>query len=401
MTRLMPVASRLCAAVVLGAIAVLAVESGLALRGTDPDLPRPLVPTRPDGAPLSAAELKARIARDPVDYGSLIGLALALERDKRREEATTAMRAALALAPADRRALIQAAEVLARAGSEAESLAVLRRVADLYPATWRALWPAFVAALDTPAYREWFDDVARSDPRWWPEFFEFACANATLGPVRAAYLVRTGAALATEPEQRCLIARLQRERDWSGAYRLWLASLPAAERPSQPGVFNGDFERPLSGIGFDWIVPGQPGIAVETSPARGANGRYALDVQFVDKRWASWPLYQYLLLSPGRHRLEGRARPDGLETWLGLQWAVYCVDAAGKDIRQLAHTESFQGRSEWRDFQAEVAVPRDCPLQILRLELANPDATARTAGSAPVRLNGRIAFDDLRIVATE
>jgi hypothetical protein len=278
---------------------------------------------------------------------------------------------------------------------------VLRRLADLYPETGRALWPAFVAALDTPAYRGFFDDIARSDPRWWPEFFVFACANATLGPVRAAYLARADAGLASPVEQRCVIARLQREKDWDGAYRLWLASLPAADRPRAPGIFNGDFERPLSNLGVDWIAQGQAGVAVDIAPVTGATGRGALRVRFADKRWASWPLYQYALLAPGRYRLEGRARLDALDTWLGLQWALYCQDAAGRDVRQLAHTEPFAGRADWKSFRVEFAVPRECPLQLLRLELANPDATARTGGSGAVRLNGSVWFDDLRATALD
>lgn len=401
MTATRSVAARAALGVVLLGIAALVVESGVRMREFAPDAPRILIPASGGGEPLTAPQLRARVARDPVDYGSLLGLARALEREGRKAEAAAAGREALALAPADRALLVQAAELLARVGSESESLAVLRRLADLYPDTGKALWPAFVAALDTPGYRDFFADIARADPRWWPDFFEFACANATLEPLRAVYLARAAASAATPVEQRCVIARLEREKDWADAYRLWLATLPEDERSRAGGIFNGDFERPLSGIGFDWIAPGQPAVAVDTAPARGATGLQALRVRFADKRWASWPIYQYLRLAPGRYRFDGRGRADALDTWLGVQWGLYCVDALGHDVRQLAHTDAFAGRSDWREFQVELAVPRECPLQLLRLELANADPSARTGGSGAVRLNGGLWFDDLRVAALE
>ena len=387
--------------VALVGVSVLVVQSGLRMREFAPDAPRALVPLDSDGKAPTAAQLRARVGRDPIDFLSLLALAQAFEREGRRDDAVAAAREAIALAPADRAVLVPAAELLARSGSEAEALAVLRRLADLYPETGRALWPAFVAALDTPTYRSFFDDIARADPRWWPEFFEFACAHATLAPVRAAYLARAQAGLASAAEQRCVIARLQREKDWDGAYRTWRAALQEADRPRVPAIFNGDFERPLSNLGFDWIVQGQAGVAVDVAPVAGATGRNALRVRFADKRWASWPLYQYAVLAPGRYRLEGRARADGLDTWLGLQWALYCADASGRDVRQLVHTDAFAGRADWKRFGAEFAVARDCPLQVLRLELANPDPSARTGGSGAVRLNGTLWFDDLRVAALD
>ena len=87
-------------------------------------------------------------------------------------------------------------------------------------------------------------------------------------------------------------------------------------------------------------------------------------------------MYQYLMLVPGRYRLEGRARSD-LDAWLGLQWGLYCQERSGRETRQLAHSDRFVGSTRWRDFRQDFAVPADCPVQLLRLELANPKQGAK------------------------
>ena len=51
----------------------------------------------------------------------------------------------------------------------------------------------------------------------------------------------------------------------------------------------------------------------------------------------------------------------------------------------------------WHDLRADFIVPKDCPAQTLRLELANPRSEANVPGSVAVRLNGSLWFDDLRV----
>ena len=102
-------------------------------------------------------------------------------------------------------------------------------------------------------------------------------------------------------------------------------------------------------------------------------------------------------MTPGRYRFSGRGRAQALNSWLGLQWGLYCLSSKGEDQRQLAHSDPLLGTSDWQDFQSDFTVARDCPVQIVRLELANPVREAKTAGSAPVRLRGNLWFDDLRV----
>jgi len=107
-------------------------------------------------------------------------------------------------------------------------------------------------------------------------------------------------------------------------------------------------------------------------------------------------VYQHLLLAPGRYRLEGRARSE-LNAWLGLQWGLYCQGGAGRETKQLARSQPFAGSTRWREFGEDFTVPKNCPAQVLRLELASPKQGANVPGTVAIRLKGKVWFDDLRV----
>jgi hypothetical protein len=90
-------------------------------------------------------------------------------------------------------------------------------------------------------------------------------------------------------------------------------------------------------------------------------------------------------------------RADGFESWLGLQWAVYCHADDEAAQRQLAKTEPFTGSGGWGEFRRDFVVPAGCPVQLLRLELANPKRDAEAPGAVPARLRGGLWFDDIEV----
>ncbi len=341
---------------------------------------------------------RLRLARNPADATAVLALALDLERQGRRDEATEATRAALRLAPADPRVLISAAGFFLRSGDEVQALASFRRAADVAPGDPNDIVvQALVAGLDTGRHREFFAGVARANPAWWPGFFRRACMQvANAGTVAALLSARAEVAVAAPDEWHCVIGRLQREGQWARAHQLWLNSLPLEHRQRIGHVFNGGFELPLSNAGFDWIVPPQDGVVVAAEPTDGMTARRALSVTFVGKGFGEPPVHQYLLLARGRHRLEGRVRAE-LDSWLGLRWGIYCRDAPGRAPRQLATSDRVVGSTQWKAFGAEFVVPGDCPVQLLRLELADPGAGASVPAPSAVRIKGRAWFDDLRI----
>ena len=357
----------------------------------------PAAAASPDAA-AAEASLRQRLARNPADATAILLLALELERQGRRDEADVAMHTAVRLAPADPQSLLLVAGYFLRAGEEAQALATLRRAVDSSPGEVSGrVWPVFSAALATGRHRAFFDGAARANPSWWPEFFRYACAHAaSAGALQEVYAARVAAAVATPDERDCLIERLQRDGRWTGAYLVWLNGLPLEQRQRVGYVFNGGFELPLSNVGFDWRIPVQQGAVVAMGPGEGITGQQALSVTFGNQRYAGPPVYQYLVLVPGRYRLDGRVRSD-LDAWLGLQWGLYCQEEAGREARQLAHSEPFAGSTRWRDFLQDFAVPTNCPAQLLRLELASPKQGATAPGTVAIRLKGKVWFDDLRV----
>lgn len=345
------------------------------------------------------AQWRARLARNPTDFPALLILALNLEREGKIAEASSAMREAMRLAPAEEVTLLQASAFFLRNGEEPLALAILRRAVELNPTAASAVWPMLTAALNSGRHDEFFAGVARDNPKWWPAFFEQACRTASdFGTVERAFMVRATTGKATAAERTCVIERLEREGRWGNAYQAWLNSLPPEQRQRIGFVFNGDFEYPISSVGFDWTIVPQDGVNVEAQSIQGAHGKRALRIEFVRKRWSRVPVQQYLMLAPGKYRFEGRGRADGLDTWIGVQWGLYCLQNDLNPGRRLASSDRFRGTSEWVEFHDDFAVAKDCPVQLLRFELANPrqDITS-PAENVVTRLNGNVWFDDFRV----
>jgi len=350
-------------------------------------------------SPAAPTSVREQVAKNPVDPSALLALALQLEAEGKQAEATAAVQQALRLAPWSSKTLMQASAYFLRTGNEAHALPTLRRVIDVSRGEINSsLWQMLVTALDTEAHRDFFIATARENPTWWLTFFGQACERGkNVSGIQAVFAARAQAGVATADERRLIIERMERDGRWADARQIWFDSLPADQRRRATLLFNGSFEFPLSNLGFDWLVPAQEGVEVTRQAIDGMTGQRALNVTFVNKRYSEPPLFQYLMLQPGAYRFEGQGRTD-LESWLGLQWGIYCGQgAAERELRQLTRTDRFIGSMDWRDFRHDFVVPGDCPVQVLRLELANPRRDATTPGAAIVRLKGRVWFDALDV----
>jgi len=344
------------------------------------------------------AAWRTEVSKYPVDHKALVMLARDLERQGRIADARAAMDEAVQLAPVDQRTLLEVIAFYLRTGDTSRALPLMQRAADFYPGMHESLWPAFAAALDGSGQGDFFASVAGANPDWWPEFFRYACQKSTnMDALQRVFAARTAAGVADTDERRCLIDRLQHENRWVNAYQIWLNSLPPEQRQRIGYVFNGSFEWPLSDVGFDWRIPAQNGVDVAIVPIDGVTGGRALRVEFTRKLWEGPPVQQHLMLFPGRYRFEGRGRVDALQTWLGAQWGLYCVPVNGGRALQLARAGRFMGSSGWEAFGGDFTVPGDCPVQLLRLELANPRGAAEMDDQVTVRLRGSIWFNDLRV----
>ena len=141
----------------------------------------------------------------------------------------------------------------------------------------------------------------------------------------------------------------------------------------------------------------QDGVNVEAQSIQGARGRRALRVEFVRKRWSGAPVQQHLMLAPGKYRFEGRGRADGLDTWIGVQWGLYCWHDEGKAGTAARAQRSLSRHVGVGRFPRRLHRGKDCPVQLLRFELANPRQDVSTPEDVVTRLNGNVWFDDFRV----
>jgi tetratricopeptide (TPR) repeat protein len=340
-----------------------------------------------------AQEVLRSVVRDnPGESAALLGLAGLDEAAGRARAAADKLAAARGIAPISREALEQSAAFLLRQKRYAEALDLLDRMAEQYH-DYEHAFPA-LGRLLAAREPEW-DALARRNPPWLGDFIVAQCAQSAVDPALLAPLLmpRTAAGRTRAQQIDCVTQRLRAAGRWEEAYQVWLNTLPR-ERLAEVGhVFNGGFEQPPSGVGFDWIATRgterQTGQVVEFISSRGGSGQRALRVAFNGKRQTGVPIRQYLVVPAGAYRFSGRGPVDSLNSARGVQWTLRC--AGGERGPLLGASERFLGSSEWRDFDFEVTIPPGCPGQVLQLEPVGME-------QGTTFLAGTVWFDDLALV---
>ncbi len=254
-----------------------------------------------------------------------------------------------------------------------------------------ALYPILMKLIEDERTRVLLADYAKEPPAWWDEFFRHVARRAIeTDTVRGAYGLRRvpGAAPLTQIEREAYVERLRKDGLTTEAYLTWVNGLDQERRQFLGLLNNGSFEAEPTGIGWDWRVRSTKQLLAETAETYGTDGLRALHLVFrgFDDRLSH--VSQELFLEPGRYRLSGKARPNGLKTSGGLQWVVDC--AMGDRTTRLAESERFLGSSQWESFELDFEIPGDCVRPVLRLTSAVRVSTDR-------RIDGSIWFDALRI----
>src|SRR5690606_13013725 len=150
------------------------------------------------------------------------------------------------------------------------------------------------------------------------------------------------------------IDRLARTGQWGEAYARWAGELDATAQGRLASVYNGDFESPPSGNGFDWRIGNVPGVIIEREALAGTRGSHALKLLFLERRVQAIPVNQWLLLSPGPYRLRFRARGHDLRADRGVQWLLRCQQPRGAE---LAASEILEGTFDWSELVVPFVVP--------------------------------------------
>ena len=355
------------------------------------DAGRPRLPGSADASLEGAMPdrtLLARVLRDnPGQVDALLFLARGHERAGDVRETRRAYQAAFDLAPMDREVLGSGSEFFLRQGAAAEALVMLDRLVESYPDARERAFPAIAQLLIERRDPATWAQVTARKPAWIGAFIVSSCRHgvdpAQLVPL---FLERAAQGRAGAEETACIVDRLRDSDRWQQAYHVWLNTLPRDRLVEVGNIFNGSFEFAPSGVGFDW----QPtrarerdsGHVVEMPQAAGVAGKRALRVSYNGKRQTGIPIAQYLALAPGTYEMTGLARPQSITAGRGVLWVLRCVKG-GKPGAPLAASERFIGSSEWRRFAFDVAVPADCPGQLLQLEIVGAsEGAAYLAGSA-------------------
>lgn len=187
------------------------------------------------------------------------------------------------------------------------------------------------------------------------------------------------------------INQLKAAGAWADAYSLWVVLHGGAT----PVLYNGGFDQPFRGDGFDWEVTSQApasraGASVDRTAAdqRGA----VLDVRFTGRAIPAPLIKQPLFVGPGRYVLRGEYKATQLRLEQGLAWSVRCAGAATPAGKSPGLMET---RGAWQPFEFEFSIPADCGLVAeLHLETFAPFEAA-------VGSKGRASFDALTLQKVE
>ncbi len=227
---------------------------------------------------------------------------------------------------------------------------------------------------------------------WWPAFFNYAAVNAVnTATVRALYALHPGAEALDASVHTSYLSRLQRDGAWMEAYFAWLNRLGKDDLGQLANIYNGGFERPPSGVGFDWITARTHNVSITPASTYGVIGDRALRLSFNGQRVPGNLIHQFTVLAPGNYSMRGRIRADGLKISRGLEWTLTCVGTA----TPLAVSERFAGSDQWRFFTLQFAIP-DVGCQ-------GQDLSLRVAASVPLdyQVDGVAWFDDLIIQSVD
>lgn len=260
---------------------------------------------------------------------------------------------------------------------------VLFGIAPMYQ---RDLMPLLTrAAGSDPAFAVALGRFLGGQPLWRPAMLDDLLAHASVATVDAVseVIAATGNGL-NDAEAGRWYARLENDGRWDEAYSRWFSRIDVDRRGGLPLVYNGAFQRPATGIGFDWEMRGEPGVQVERVRIGSA---FAAQVRFLGRRVDDIGFAQILLLAPGSYQLSFRARAEDLRSEKGMQWDIRCVE--GGPV--IANSPRLDGSFDWRAESVGFSVPTEkCPAQ--KLMLVNPGA-----GGAAKLVSGLLWFGDFRI----
>lgn len=365
--------------------------SALGWRSNQPQALYQLAQYLSEAKPATAESLfRAAVWADPTNSLTYLALADLWAGTGHVSEAMRLVETADLLGPMRTPALAQSALFWFKSARPDLGIAGWSALLRSNPATAAQVFPSLLRLADNSVTRPLLQPLLNSPPDWWDDFFAFVATNSPHPEtVSVLYQGRNRAgALPSLSEQSVYLEHLWKNGHWREAYLAWLGGLDELALPALGLVFNGGFDIPIIGFGFDWHIRTVRGATIELAATYGSNGPSSLHVVLAGLTERFKYVQQPLFLAPGRYRLLGRVKPDGLMPQQALRWVLLC--SGSKDHVQAA-TDGFSGKEDWQTFNLDFVIPKaDCPIQILRLE---QDSQAALIGAS----SGGVWFDDLAI----
>ena len=313
-----------------------------------------------------AAQATARrlLAVEPLHAEAFRVLAAVEDQQKRPAQALALYRIAARRAPRDAQAHAWLAEHYLQQGEYAPALAEIDRVLRMSPERTARVVPVLAQMAQERDFAVALATALQVHPPWRPAVLR------ALGRQSATDAQAETQVLQALQAQGGLDARefagwldsLIAQGRWGEAYARWAGAV-MGESGRLPRVYNGDFDRMPTGVGFDWRLKQVPGVLLGVEDAGGGQGMVA-HLRFLGRSVASGGLEQPMLLPAGNFRLRMRVHGQSLRSALGLQWQVVCADGGGV----VARSEAIDGSFGWRALEVDFTVPVDrCKGQWLRL----------------------------------
>lgn len=359
---------------------------------------RPVVAGRLAAGAVSAAQRERAAAWDPTDAALHVWLGRAYEREGQLDLARARFEEAARLRPADGYAVMQLALLAERRHDPDAARAALDRALALDPHNVAIRWDAALLALrleDRERALQHLRYVLAVDPTQRDAAFELG--RALLGPdgdpqtllpsepdgltgilvaalerddlplAGVAWARRTSLAAGVPGDLgRRYVQRLLEHGSGLAAHAVWSTLVPGPAGPDNNAVWNGSFETErLLGWGFDWRIQRIWGVDIAFDPFMASRGRRSLRLTFNSFPTLDFAgVTQLVAVEPGHtYQLEARAKASGFETRSGVKLEIVLPG----DEAILAQTDAISGTTDWVPLTAEVRVPDDTSLVMLRV----------------------------------
>jgi hypothetical protein len=345
------------------------------------------------------------IRLSPIDarFFSLLGLVEKKSGDDRKAERL--FRHALTLLPTEIQALSQILEISVRQGDYGAAAHDLEIIGRRWPQYWPKVEPLLPVVLnDKPAFQAITSGFGNSVFLRRLLIASLVRKKELLTPAYRIVLAwNNGGQDDVGPVINQVTKALLNAGRSSDAYLLFILTRPAGNETVAGYVYNGSFEKPMSGNPFDWQIRSQAGADIKIverhfrfakSSKLDLDTDVAADGKALAVRFLGGPLHfknvsQFTRLTPGAYRIEMDYASVDLKTPEPLQLTISCKN--GNTALDALDFES--GTSTGRTASADFSVPPEgCDLQRIEIVGANLPLSWR------YRYEGTLFLDRIQIL---